>query len=181
MHFLRRGRSAALLSCLAILSLPLLEAAGPPNEYAVKSVFLYNFCHFIDWPESAFSGSNDPLVIGVVGEDPFGSLLTEAVRGESYRSHPIKVEHYRSVKDIRKCQMLFVPRTEMPHLEQILSAISVEGVVTVGETDDFLDRGGMITLTTDRNRVHLRMSPSALRSANLTVSSKLLRVADLKG
>ena len=169
------------MACLAVLCLPLAEGAGPPNEYALKSVFLYNFCHFIDWPQSAFSGPDDPLVIGVVGDDPFGNLLSEAVRGESYRTHPIKVEHYRSVKDIRKCHMLFIPRSENGHLEQILAAISVEGVLTVGETDDFIDRGGMITLPTDRNRVHLRMSQSALRAANLNVSSKLLRVADLKG
>ena len=181
MQFLRRGKAAALIACLAVLCLPLAGAAGPPNEYAVKSVFLYNFCHFIDWPQAAFAGPDDPLIIGVVGDDPFGNLLAEAVRGESYRTHPIKVEHYRNAKDIRKCHMLFVPRSEMAHLDQILAAISVEGVVTVGETDDFLDRGGMITLPTDRNRVRLRMSPSALRAANLIVSSKLLRVADLKG
>jgi hypothetical protein len=76
--------------------------------------------------------------------------------------------------------MLFVPRSESSHIEQILAAVG-KGVVTVGETDDFLDRGGMISLPTDRNRVRLRIAPSTLRAANLTVSSKLLRVADVKG
>lgn len=172
---------AAATTCVALLALPLSQAAGPPNEYALKSVFLYNFCHFIEWPESAFSSPTDPLIIGVVGEDPFGKLLTEAVEGEKYHNRPIKIEHYRSARDIRRCHLLFVTRSETPHLEQILAAIGVEGVVTVGETDDFLDRGGMITLPIDRNRVRLRIAPSTLRAANLSVSSKLLRVADVKG
>ena len=172
---------AAATTCVALLALPLAQAAGPPNEYALKSVFLYNFCHFIEWPEAAFSSPTDPLIIGVVGEDPFGKLLTEAVEGEAYHNRPIKIEHYRSVKDIRHCQLLFVPRSENSHLEQILAAVGGSSVVTVGETDDFLDRGGMITLPVDRNRVRLRIAPSTLRAANLTVSSKLLRVADVKG
>ena len=52
--------------------------------------------------------------------------------------------------------------------------------VTVGETDAFLDQGGMIALTADRNRVRLHINPSLLRAANLDVSSKLLRVAQIK-
>lgn len=181
MDFLRGLRVAAATTFVALLALPVGEAAGPPNEYALKSVFLYNFCHFIEWPESAFSSPSDPLVIGVFGDDPFGKLLTEAVEGETYHNRPIKIEHYRSAHDIRHCHLIFVPRAETAHLEQILAAVAGGGVVTVGETDDFLDRGGMITLPIDRNRVRLRVAPSTLRAANLTVSSKLLRVADVKG
>lgn len=169
-----------MIACVALLALP-LQAAGPPNEYALKSVFLYNFCHFIEWPDSAFTSPNDPMVIGVIGDDPFGKLLNEAVEGETYHNRPIKIEHYRTSKDIRHCQLLFVPRSENPHLDQILAAVGGSSVVTVGETDDFLDRGGMITLPVDHNRVRLRIAPSPLRAANLSVSSKLLRVADVKG
>jgi hypothetical protein len=180
MDFLKGLRTAAATTCVALLALP-LQAAGTPNEYALKSVFLYNFCHFIEWPDSAFTSPNDPLIIGVIGDDPFGHLLTEAVEGETYHNRPIKIEHYRSPKEVRHCHLLFVPRSENSHLDQILAAVGGSSVVTVGETDDFLDRGGMITLPVDRNRVRLRIAPSPLRAANLSVSSKLLRVADVKG
>jgi YfiR/HmsC-like len=153
--------------------------AAPPNEYALKSVFLYNFCHFIDWPDSAFSSPDEPLIIGIVGEDPFGALLKEAVEGETYHNRPIVIEHYRSPKDIKHCHLLFVGRTEASRVDAILAAVSSKSVVTVGETEDFLDHGGMIALPADRNRVRLRIRPAALRAANLSVSSKLLRVADI--
>lgn len=172
---------ASLAAVLMATSASFGAPAAPPNEYALKSVFLYNFCHFIEWPESAFSSPNEPLIIGIVGDDPFGSLLKEAVQGESYHNHPIAIEHYRGPKDIKHCHLLFVSRSESSRLDAILSAVASQSVATVGETDDFLNHGGMISLPTDRNRVHLKVNPTAMRAANLSVSSKLLRVADVGG
>jgi hypothetical protein len=168
---------------LALLTTPL--PAAPPaasvaNEYAIKSVFVYNFCRFIDWPDSAFASPNEPLTIGIVGPDPFGALLKEAVAGETYRNRPIQIERYRSAGDIRHCHLLFVSQSESSHLAQIVAAIEKQSVVTVGETQDFVHRGGMIALIAERNRVRLEINPSMLRAARIDVSSKLLRVADLK-
>jgi len=182
MELLRRIRiaSGVVVLALVVASLTAAPTAAPNNEYAIKSVFLYNFCHFIEWPDSAFSSPNEPLTIGVVGEDPFGSLLQEAVQGETYHNRPIVIEHYRGPKDIKRCHILFVARSEMGRSDSILAAVAGRSVATVGETEDFLDRGGMIALPAERNRVHLRVNPTAMRQASLTVSSKLLRVADLK-
>jgi YfiR/HmsC-like len=173
---------SARIAALATLITASLQAvpAAPPNEYALKSVFLYNFCQFIEWPESAFSSPSEPLIIGIVGEDPFEALLKEAVSGETYHNRPIRIEHYRGPGDIRHCHLLFIGRSETSRLAEILQTVDSKSIVTVGETEDFLDRGGMISLPADRNRVHLRIKPSALYAANLSVSSKLLRVADVK-
>jgi hypothetical protein len=173
-----------LIAGLALMALVATgnSSAAPaqPTEYALKSVFLYNFCRFMEWPNSAFSSPNDPLVIGVVGDDPFGSLLNEAVEGETYHGHPIRIEHYHSPRDIKHCQVLFVSHSETSRTKEILAAVAGKSIVTVGETDGFLDMGGMIALTADHNRVRLRVNPANLRAANIDVSSKLLRVAEIK-
>src|SRR5437016_20528 len=111
MDLLRRARILVAFSTLTVFGVAQLPAAAP-NEYSIKSVFLYNFCRFIDWPESAFPAPNEPLIIGVIGEDPFGPLLDEAVRGESFHGRSIRVEHYRNVRDIGRCQLLFVSASE---------------------------------------------------------------------
>ena len=152
----------------------------PKGEYALKAVFLYNFCRFIDWPKSAFASPNEPITIGVVGEDPFGSFLKEAVQGETSRGRAIQIVHYSKPEAIGHCHLLFVSRSEAGRTEKILSAVSGKSVVTVGETDAFVDRGGMIALTSEKNHVRLHINPSLLRAASLDVSSKLLRVADVK-
>jgi hypothetical protein len=180
MELLKLVRVVAATVLMALLTGPLQAApVAPPNEYALKSVFLYNFCHFIEWPDSAFTSPGSPLIIGIVGEDPFGSSLKEAVAGESYHNHPIVIEHYHGPKDIKHCHLLFVGRTENSRVDAILAAVGSKSVVTVGETEDFLDHGGMIALPADRNRVRLRIKPETMRAANLNVSSKLLRVADV--
>jgi hypothetical protein len=166
------------------LFLGTVRAAPPadslsPNEYALKSVFLYNFCRFIDWPKSAFSSPQQPFVIGIVGKDPFGHMLREAVAGETYHDHPIRVEHYQSPSQVRNCHLLFVSASSAGQVGQILAGVARKSVVTVGETKEFLDRGGMIALTTSNNRVHLGINTSAVRAAHMEVSSKLLHIADL--
>jgi hypothetical protein len=180
MDFLRRTILAAASLCLiAAQVLPPAYGAAPPNEYALKSVFLYNFCRFIDWPDAAFAGASDPIVIAVLGEDPFGPLLDEAVRGESFRGRSIRIEHYRNAREIGRCHLLFVGASENARLNEILSAVAGRSIVTVGENEDFIERGGMIALAADRNRVRLLINPDTLRAARLDVSSKLLRGAEI--
>ncbi len=177
----RQARGAALLLA-ALLLLPSPGARSEEqigNEYAIKAVFLYNFCRFIDWPERAFASADEPMIIGVIGEDPFGPKLEETVRGEAIRGRRIRVERYRRIGDIGHCHILFVCGSESGRVDDVLGAVAGKNVVTVGETENFLDRGGMIALMADRNRVRLRISPAKLRAASLTPSSKLLRVAEI--
>jgi hypothetical protein len=179
MELLRRGKIIATAALLLLIT-HLSVASASQSEYALKAVFLYNFCRFIDWPDSAFASPNDPLVIGIIGDDPFGSLLNEAVEGEKYHNRPIRIDHFRTPGDIKRCHLLFVSHVGAGRLDPILAAVAGKSVVTVSETEDFLNRGGMITLTTEQNRVRLRINPAALQAANLAVSSKLLRVAEIK-
>ena len=180
MAFLRTTLVALAFSAAALLPPPALAQAQSRGEYALKAVFLYNFCRFIEWPKSAFGSPNEPIIIGIVGEDPFGPFLREAVQGETSRGRAIRIERYSRPEAIEHCHLLFVSRAEAGRLGKILSAVAGKSVVTVGETDAFLDRGGMIALTADKNRVRLHINPSLLRAASLDVSSKLLRVADVK-
>ncbi|HEY3663748.1 MAG TPA: YfiR family protein [Chthoniobacterales bacterium] len=153
---------------------------APPGEYSLKAVFLYNFVRFVDWPESAFTSPNDPFVIGIVGSDPFGALLYEAIAGETYHGRPITVVHFATPRDIRHCHLLFVSQGNRNHYDAILEQASGQGLLTVGETESFLDRGGMIALTTEQSRVHVRINGTALRNSALGVSSKLLQVAQIR-
>ena len=183
MAFLRK--TISVFAGFLAISFAVVNAQTPPpggakSEYALKAVFLYNFCRFIEWPKSAFSSPNEPIIIGIVGDDPFGALLDEAIQGESQHGRSIRIEHYRKPEAIGHCHLLFVGRSEAIRLDAILAAVSGKSIVTVGETDAFLDRGGMIALTSERNHVRVHLNPEMLRAARLDVSSKLLRIAEIK-
>jgi hypothetical protein len=148
-------------------------------EYQVKAVFLYNFAQFVEWPASAFPDSAAPLVICVLGEDPFGPYLDETVRGETVQAHPLAVQRHRRVKDIKGCHILFVSRQELERLPEILDTLKGRATLTVGDAEGFAKRGGMIRFMTEQNRIRLRVNLAAARAAHLTLSSKLLRPAQI--
>ena len=183
MAFLRARKRQFAVTFALLLLLPTRGAFADPSggqEYALKAVFLYNFCRFIDWPERAFGSPDEPMIIGVVGENPFGRLIEETVKGEAIRGRRIRVEYYRRASDIGRCHVLFAGVSEMSRANEIIAAVAGRSVLTVGETEAFLERGGMIALTADENRVRLQINPARLRAENLAASSKLLRVAEIK-
>lgn len=148
-------------------------------EYQLKAVFLFNFTQFVEWPPRAFADANSPLVIGVLGSDPFGAYLDETVRGETVNGRPLTVQRYRSLDDVKNCHVLFISRSEAPHLPQILAGLKGKSILTVSDADNFNRDGGIIRLATIANKIRLRITLDAAKAADLTISSKLLRPADI--
>src|SRR5690606_10122073 len=130
---LRIGRilmSAAIL--LAVFPAGSGAAKVTPKEYRVKAVFLFHFAQFVDWPERAFTGPDQNLVIGVLGADPFGDYLDQVVRGEKKRDRPIAVKRFARPEEIESCHILFLAGSEDRDLERNLGGMKDKGVLTVG-------------------------------------------------
>ena len=177
MAFLKAGALSCALLFAAIPGLPAQSARA--SEYQVKAAFLFNFAQFVDWPTESFPSSDTPLVIGVLGEDPFGSFLDHIVGSERLRGRPLQVRRYATVDEIKTCHILFISRSAGDRPELILAALKQRPIVTVSDADGFVQRGGMIRFVTDRNRIRLQINPGAVDAAHLTISSKLLRVAEI--
>lgn len=159
------------------LDLPAQTAVS--KEYQVKAVFLFNFSQFVEWPAEAFPEAQTPLVIGIIGEDPFGDYLDEIVRGEKVNNHPLVVQRYQRVEEIKTCHILFVSPSETKQLEQIFTSLKGRNILTVGDVGGFALRGGMIRFVTEKNKIRFRANVEAAKAANLTISSKLLRPAEI--
>jgi hypothetical protein len=169
--------------CLAIVSLapaPVAAQRGTFDEREVKAVFLLNFVQFVEWPSSAFARPDAPVVIGVLGDDPFGPLLDEVVAGEVVKGRKLSVARFRRVEEVKTCHVLFVSPSEAATYERILTALSSRPMLTVGETTNFTTLG-MVRFLTESNRVRLEVNVEAAKSAGLTISSNLLRAARIVG
>jgi hypothetical protein len=149
------------------------------KEYQVKAGFLYNFAHFTEWPTNALADTNSPFVIGILGDDPFSTDLDELVRGEKVNNHPLIIQRYQQVEEIKACHVLFVSRSETKRLERIFTSLKSRSILTVGDVENFAKRGGMIRFVTEQNKIHFRINLEAAKAANLTISSKLLRAAEI--
>jgi hypothetical protein len=148
------------------------------REYELKAVFLYNFVQFTEWPTNAFQDTNSPIVIGIVGSDPFGHILDDTVRDETVRGRKLVVERYPRLEEIRNCHILFISRSEEPRLDKILERVKGKPILTVSEIEGAAYRGVMIRFLTG-NKIQLRVNLDAVNAANLTLSSKLLRTAEV--
>lgn len=175
-----RGGLAALVAAFA-LAVSCAAPAGAPTEYEVEAVFLFNFSQFVTWPPAAFSGPGAPMVIAVLGTDPFGADLDAVVKGERAGEHPLVVRRYRDVSEVRDCHILFIDRSEAPKLKSIVEALHGRSTLTVSDIADAPASGVMIGLVNEDGRIRLRINVPAARESGLELSSKLLRPAEIVG
>ncbi len=180
-----------------------------PDEYGVKAAFLYHFLMFIDGLQFQQPGPTDPneqsrqgkeagtsrdraIVIGIVGKDPFGSIM-KPVLERSVENHKLTAKYFKGfsdpnlrekkvtvhpqIEDIKKCDVLFVAASEQAYMEAILGPIKTERMLTLGEMPGFLEKGGIINFVTEGNKVRFEVNVIAAKRANLTLRSKLLRLA----
>lgn len=178
MAFLRtRAPPVAVALLLAAGLLGGRAAVAAPTAPQVEAVFLFYFSQFVDWPRAAFAGDRSPIVIGVLGDDPFDGSLDQAVAGEQVNGRPIVVRRLKSIAEADGCHILYISASEAAQLPQILSTLKGRNVLTVSDLDNFIGSGGMIRFVLVDQHVRLRINAEAAQAAGLTLSSKLLRAA----
>lgn len=155
------------------------EQSTASQEYELKAVFIFNLTQFVEWPPQTFSDPRSPLVVGILGHDPFGPILDDVIGGEHAGGHPLVARRYAQLDDIDTCHLLYVSRSESARLETIAAFAESRGILTVSEGEGFARRGAMIRLVTTNNKIRLKINLPAAQAAGLTISSKLLRPAGI--
>jgi hypothetical protein len=174
-----RRRPAGLL--LTLLICTSLLSAEVVSDNQVEALFLFNFAHFVAWPAAGGSEMSGPFTIGVLGNEQIGARLDETVRGESVDGRPLTVLHFHRIEDMVNCQVLFIDSSETPQLRRIVSTLNNRSTLTVSDIPGAAEQGVMIQFVEENNRIRLRVNVEAARAAGLTLSSKLLRAAELVG
>jgi hypothetical protein len=152
------------------------------SEYLIKAGFIYNFAKFVEWPSATFAQPDSPIVIGVLGTDPFGNVLDRIVEDKKIGPRGFVVRRYKwgkDLKDLKDCKILFVSTSEKAHIDEILQSVKGQPVLTVGETPGFAERGGVIRFTLEDNRVRFEVNVDAAHQAELNISSRLLTLAKI--
>jgi YfiR/HmsC-like len=177
-HFPWRWAALLLAGLGPVLSSVPLCIAAPAPEYGVKAAFLYKFATYIRWPVSTGTAQARPFVIGVLGDDPFGSTLNEVVRGQTVQGRGIRIRALSRKEEAVECDLVFISVSEQPNLKEILVHLRSAPVLTVSDLDQFAEQGGMIgLLTTEENHIRFDINKAALDRAGLRASSQLLGLA----
>jgi hypothetical protein len=158
-----------------------LSYTQTPARYKVEAVFLYNFAQYVDWPQQAFNSDSAPFVIGVLGTDPFGKMLEDVTRNEKINGHPFEIRRFQRADEAVSCHILYISESEEKRMREILAAVRGRPVLTVGETEGFVAQGGMIRFVLGGSRLRFRINVDSAKESQLTISAKLLRLADVGG
>jgi len=150
---------------------------APPTEYQIKAAFLFNFARFVQWPPKAFAGATSPMIVGVLGENPFHDDLELTLRDKTVDDHPLVVKKLDSPTEATNCHILFISTSEKARLPKIINGLKGASVLTVGETDQFTENGGMINFVLQGSKIRFQINNDAAASAGLKISSKLLALA----
>lgn len=171
----RRQLARAVILTL-VGALPTLAATQHPSvEYQVKASYLYNFLQFVEWPHDAFP--DDQLNLCVVGEDRFGTALA-ATTGKTSRGRKIAVKHIQAPPaQLASCHVVFISSSAGWQEFQILRELSGRPVLTVGETEGFAGRGGIINLVPVGATIRFEINQRAAQRNGLKVSAQLLQLA----
>jgi len=159
----------------ALLLFPGIYRAQSPAEYQLKAAHLMNFPKFIEWPSTIFEFPGSPIVICILGDDPFGRDLDQLVAGESVNGRKITVQRIQRAPAPKSCQVLFFGK-KVRDVPAILSNLG-PGVLTVSDRDGFLAEGGMIALVIEDQHVRFDVNQAAAVKASVIINAKMLKVA----
>jgi YfiR/HmsC-like len=167
---------------LGILSLCISAATlqaqnSVSEEFRAKASFLASIPNFVEWPDEAFPSAVAPLMVCVLGEFHFGTALAELTRGVAPRGRRMEVRWVHKDPEARDCHMLFVSRSEGKRYDGIFQLLNGAEILTVGETEDFLSVGGVVSFNVQGDNLQFEVNLPAVNKAHLRMSSRMLALA----
>ncbi len=169
---------ARIMLLLAVSVTFTVNAAEPPKaeEYAVKSIFIFNFAKYTKWPVGAFPNTDSPLRLCITGDDSFLKVF-DKLQGEYIQGRTVVIQHISNEADLTMCHILFIGTTEPERLRLVLASIRNRHILTIGDMPDFAKLGGIINLTRANNKIRFEINKKEEKNAGLQISSKLLQLA----
>lgn len=164
------------LGCLAILVTSSLADEPAVSEDELKAAYLYNFTRFIEWPKDSFKSENDRIEVAIYENESFARVLSTLLKDKKAHGRSFKVKNISSVSEAKTAHVLFIPKEKSRQAAELLEALQATPVLTVGESPQFLQQGGVINLRFQDNQLRFEINAGAAEKAKLQVSSQLMRL-----
>ncbi|MDJ0806136.1 MAG: YfiR family protein [Gammaproteobacteria bacterium] len=168
---------AAGLICTVLLAHVPVSPGRDLPEHQIKAAVLFNFAAFVSWPESLFETPLSPLRYCVVGADALHETLNHLISGERLEGRPMELLNLDEESSLDACHILFLGGAA--DYDKLAVMGLKPGILTVGDSESFIEQGGMIALLRKRKRIHPVINLDALDQSRLRLSSKLLHLATL--
>jgi YfiR/HmsC-like len=152
-------------------------SAQSVSDDQVKAAYIYNFSKFVEWPARYFPTPKTSLHFCVLNNRPFEVELERIAKGKSVGGHIIDIIEVQDAEQSRDCHLLFIDATRDRQTRRLLEALQGVSVLTIGESEGFLEEGGIINFMLEDNRVQFEINHKAANESGLYISSRLLGLA----
>ncbi len=176
-----RGRLLFLLFFFVLFPMNTIAVSGDIHSAGaleIQAAFLVKFSSYVKWPDTAFSSDDDPIIIGIVGRDPFGSTIDRIARSFKSDGRRIEIRRFPSYESLSKSHILFVSPSEKENISAIEKALANSPTLLVGNFPGFLEKIGVVNFIMDGKKIRFNISRTNYQKENLIISSKLLSVAN---
>lgn len=146
------------------------------NEYQIKAAFIYNIARLVVWPRPLPTG--EPMEFCILGHNPFGSAL-DTIRGKKVHGHPLAIREILAVESFESCQIVYLGEDTADQADEWLEHLAMHGILTVGDRKHFAHEGGMINLLHQTQRIQIEINLGAVRESGLSISARLLALANI--
>jgi YfiR/HmsC-like len=153
------------------------RAQSSPDEYQLKAAFIFHFTQLVDWPPDALGSGNRHLVLCTNGESALPGVLEATVQGKQIGSRTLEVHHLQDKDNPVGCHILFIAGKDKKRVAAVLAALNTAPILTIGESDGFVQHGGIIGFCLQDNKIRFDINLKAAQRANLKISSRLLLLA----
>lgn len=173
-------RCRRLTPCLLLTGLLFATSAqaGTELERKVKAAFIYNFAKFVDWPPQVSDTAGSEFVICVAGETALGTVINKSLANRPVKNRSIKVRNIGwATQKLGGCHMLYVNDLDTRAVNKMLGAAIDRPILTIGESSDFVQKGGIIQLMLIDEKIRFSVNQAIASKVGLTISAKLLEVA----
>jgi hypothetical protein len=172
------GTARLTALCLLMSCLLVPEAKAGFEEYGLKAVYIERITRFLTWPKAVSEEQTTiPFVIGILGENPFGTALHELYADRHIKKRPIKVRELTSLEGANQCHILFICRSEEERLAEILKVTRGKPILTIGDTAGFAELGVLVNLVLEGEKLRFVINEAAFHNAGIIVDSLMLKVA----
>jgi hypothetical protein len=173
------GIRPVLVSLMIICLLACAAGGQSLEEYQFKAASLFNIAKFVYWPSGAFKSANDPIVCCVVGEGPFGRALEQQAGSKVIDQRKFVIQHVYEARQVAGCHILFVSSLERKRWRSLTNVVRGRGILTVGETEDFISDGGIVNFKVEGDKVRIEINVDHAERDKIQISSKLLSLSQI--
>jgi len=146
-------------------------------EYKVKAAYLFNFVKYVEWPAGAFTSPDEPYLIGVLGEDPFGEIVEKTVADRLVNKRKVIVLRSKQIEKLKTCHVVFIAVSEKNRIGAILASYKSAPILTVSEMERFIQSGGMIAFAYEKETIRFDVDWDQAEENKLKISSRMLASA----